>query len=176
MLRCAVRVRVQRVRNIDGPVQEIRIDRLVLRRRPQQFGVDRRRRVVRAGPKLVIRYRLLGRRFGAAGSLFTVERHCDDVLADRQPVAMAQPMRRLEPAVASIEKRAIGRDVIEPVAAVAVAHLAVLAGDVARRVGQGPIEVLIAADIDHALAGHGHAERAAVRQAGFVLDGQRQPH
>jgi len=124
----------------------------------------------------VVRDWLLGRRFGASGSLVTVERHRHDVLADRQPVAIAQPVRRLQPAVAPIEKSAVGRDVVEPVSAVAVTHLAMLGRDVARRIGQGPIKVLIAADIDPALAGHGHAERPAVRQAGFVLDGQRKSH
>jgi len=39
------------------------------------------RGIVRAAPKLLIGHRLLGRRFGAPGSLVAVDRHRDDVLA-----------------------------------------------------------------------------------------------
>src|SRR5258706_14611532 len=51
-----------------------------------------------------------------------------------------------------------------------------LAGNEAAGVWQGPVKVLVASDVDAALALYRHAQRAAVRQARLVLDSKRQAH
>ena len=99
----------------------------------------------------------------------------DDVVADFDPVAVAQPVRRLQPAVAAVQdrcrssrRRAASRRHrgSEPRNA---CPRSVRVGS-----GQRPVEVLVAADVEPALARDGDAQRAAVRKAGFVLDREAQ--
>src|SRR6185369_4931091 len=100
----------------------------------------------------------------------------DDVVADLDPVAVAQPVRLADPPRVLVDESAVGRDVAQPVAAVLVADLAMLARDHAIGIGQDPVEVLVAADIEAALAADLEAHRPAVRQGGDVLDRQTQRH
>src|SRR6188768_3213293 len=51
-----------------------------------------------------------------------------------------------------------------------------LAGDDAVGIGQHPVEILVAPDIEAALARNGNADRAPVGQGGHILDRQTQRH
>src|SRR5215468_5518815 len=65
---------------------------------------------------------------------------------------------------------------MQPISAIVPAYFAMLAGNEAAGIRQGPIEVLVTPDVDAALALNRHAQRAAVRQARLVLDSKRQAH
>src|SRR5215831_14507062 len=65
---------------------------------------------------------------------------------------------------------------MQPISAVVPAHLAMLAGNEAAGVRQGPIKVLVTSNVDAAFALNRHAQRTAVRQARLVLDSKRQAH
>src|SRR5947207_2335532 len=97
-------------------------------------------------------------------------------MADGETVAVAQPVWRLHAMVAAVEEGAVGGDVVQPVAAVFVADFGVLAGNEAGRIGQRPIEVGVAADIDVPPPGDRNAEGPAVGQAGLVFDLEIERH
>src|SRR5215470_586125 len=65
---------------------------------------------------------------------------------------------------------------MQPISAIVPAYFAMLAGNEAARIRQGPIEVLVTPDVDAALALNRHAQWTAVRQARVVLDSKRQAH
>jgi hypothetical protein len=71
--------------------------------------------------------------------------------------------------LSAIDEGAIGRDVVNPVSAVAIANLAVLARDASARVGQRPVEVRIAAEIE-ASSLDLDPDRAAIREPINVFD------
>src|SRR5713226_8599641 len=85
-------------------------------------------------------------------------------------------MRRLQAAIGAVEKRAVGRDVVQPIGAVVPPYFAVLSGYQPAGVGESPVEILIATDVDAALALDRYAERPAIRQAGLVFYRERQCH
>ena len=78
-------------------------------------------------------------------------------MPDAKPVAIAKPVRRVHPMVGPVQEGAVGGNVVQPVPAVLIADLAMLAGNVAGRVGQGPIEMRVAPDVDATLALDRHA-------------------
>ncbi|MBB4381149.1 hypothetical protein GGD61_005829 [Bradyrhizobium sp. SBR1B] len=82
-----------------------------------------------------------------------LERNGDDVMADREPVSVAQAVRPSHALVGAVEKSAVRRDVVQPIAAVAKVHLAMLAGNRPRRIRQRPVEVTVPANIDRTPAG-----------------------
>ena len=92
--------------------------------------------------------------------------HCrsDDVLTDHKSIAVAQSMRRLKAAFSTVHERAVGRDVVKPVAAVVPTYLAMLARDETAGIRQGPIEILIATDIEATFTLDRNAQWAAVGQ------------
>jgi hypothetical protein len=124
--RAGPEIRFARAGNIHRPIEEIRAHGRVRGSGTQQIAVDRRRRIVRAGPELLIGRRLLLAYRLALSGLLAIKRNCNDILSDRQPVAVAQLVRRLEAPVAAIEKCPVRRDVVKPISAVAVADLAML--------------------------------------------------
>jgi hypothetical protein len=65
---------------------------------------------------------------------------------------------------------------MEPVGVVVPPDLAMFAGNGPGRIGEGPIEILVATDIDAALALNRYAQRPAIWQARFVFDFERQGH
>ena len=79
-------------------------------------------------------------------------------------------MGSAHPVVSAVQEGSVGGYVVQPVGAVAVVNLAMLSGDEAGGIGQRPVEVLIAPDIDRPLAGDGELNRPAVRQVGVVFD------
>ena len=89
-----------------------------------------------------------GRRGRAPKLSPLLNRNGDNVGPDVQPIAISQEVRGVEPVLGAVDKGAVGRDVVKPVSAVAIANLAVLARDASAWVGQGPIEVRIAAKIE----------------------------
>jgi hypothetical protein len=80
------------------------------------------------------------------------DRHIDDVVADRQALAVLQPVGALHPLRGAVDEDAVGRNVVEPVAIVLVADFAMAAGNVAARIGQRPVEMLFASDLEAAVA------------------------
>jgi hypothetical protein len=139
--------------------------------RLQVLPVDRRSGVTAVVPKIVVsrRLQLAGRRH-ALITRRAFDGHSHHVVADDQPIAIPQPVRAFEAAFLAIEERAVGRDVVQHVAAVLITDLAVLARDGAAGIGQGPIEMPVAADIDAAHALDRNAQRTAVREACLVFD------
>ncbi len=121
-----------------------------------------------------IALRRSGRRRGVFGggrlgrSFLALDRDRHDVVAYRETVAVAEPVRRGHPMVGAVQEGAVGGDVVQPIASVLVADLAMLAGNVPGRVRQGPIEMRVAPDVDAALADDAKADRPAIRQGGFV--------
>ena len=123
--------------------------------RPPQFRDRSAGRLVVAVPDLLVRRATAGGPApagGAAAPALGVQRRDDDVLADGEAVAIAQAVRRLHAVVATIEEGAVGRDVVQPVAAIVTTDFDMLAGNEPGRVRQRPIQVGIAADVDTALA------------------------
>ncbi|MGY4331787.1 hypothetical protein ACVWWG_006204 [Bradyrhizobium sp. LB7.2] len=113
--------------------------------------------------------------WGAPASL-SLQRNSDDVVADREPIAVAQAVRPAYALVGTIEKGAVGRDVVQPIATVAKVHLAMLSGNRPRRIRQRPVEVTVPANIDRTPAGDRKRHRSAVRKIRFVLDIKAQHH
>ena len=105
-----------------------------------------------------------------------VHRRSDDVLTDDKSIAVAQSMRRLEAAFSTVHERAVGRDVVKPVGAVVPTYLAMLARDETAGIRQGPIEILIATDIEATFTLDRNAQWPAVRQGRLIFDSQRQRH
>ena len=137
--------------------------------------MDRRRGLVR-DPELAAIVGARRRLLPAGLRLVAVDRYRDDVLADLQPVAVAQPVRALHALVAAVDERAVAGHVVQPVRPLAIADLAVLAGDESARVGQRPIEVGIAPDIDPAATAQLVGKRSPVRQPGFVFYCENKRH
>ena len=79
-----------------------------------------------------------GRRRATARRLLSLDRDRDDIGADVQPVAVAQEIGRVEAVGRAIDERAIGRNVVQPISAIAKADLAMLAR---RRSGSGRARV-----------------------------------
>ena len=104
--------------------------------------------------------------------------HCrsDDVLTDHKSIAVAQSMRRLKAAFSTVHERAVGRDVVKPVAAVVPTYLAMLARDETAGIRQGPIEILIATDIEATFTLDRNAQWAAVGQGRQIFNSQSQGH
>jgi hypothetical protein len=86
----------------------------------------------------------------------------------REAVAAAEPVRGVHPMIGAVQKGAVGGHVVQPIAPVLVANLAMLAGNVPGRVRERPIEMRVAPDVDAALAGNAKADRPTVRQGGFI--------
>ena len=144
----AVRSRlVEWITYVSRPIQKIRMDGRILARRSQLLGINGRWNIFLARPKLLIIPRFLivrnmDRSWGHAAGPFCVvaiERDRDDVVTDGEPVAVAKPVRRTHPMVGTVQEDAVGGNVVQPVAAVMPAYLAVLAGNKAARVRQGPV-------------------------------------
>ena len=85
--------------------------------------------------------------------LLAVQHHHDLIVADLQSVAMGEPVGTLDPHRSAVDECAIGRHVIEPIAAVLVPHLTMMPRDEALRVWQAPIEMLFTADVEPPRAG-----------------------
>ena len=162
---------MKRIRNIRCPIEKIGVDSCVLPPWLELLGVDGWGDVSLARPKLFIvrggrRHGAFGGRFGRSFLAFDCDR--DDVVAHRESVAAAEPMGLGHPMVGPVQKGAVGGDIVQPVAPVLIAYLAMLAGNVPGRVRQGPIEMRIASDVDAALAADVTANRSTIRQGGFV--------
>ena len=112
----------------------------------------------------------------AIPGFLAVEIHPDDVVADLDAVTILQPMRICQAPRVLVDECTVGGSIAQPVSAVLIADLAMLAGDDAAGIGQHPVEILVASDIEAALARNGNADRASVRQAGHILDRKTQRH
>ena len=148
--------------------------------RPAQVArVDRRRgRILRDAPDRLARRpaRRIGRHRRRIGRRIRLDRHRDDVLPDLDPVAGLQLVRLVQPEFGIVDEGAVPRDVLQPVIAILEPDLAVLARYKPGRIGQRPVEILVAADIDAAPWRHGATERTAVGKRRVVLDLQVQRH
>jgi hypothetical protein len=65
---------------------------------------------------------------------------------------------------------------MQPIGAFAIADFGMLAGYVPGWIRQGPIEVGVSSDVNATLAVDGDADRATVRQRGFVFNPQMERH
>jgi hypothetical protein len=97
-------------------------------------------------------------------------------VADLDAIRVPEPVRALHPAIASVQESTVGRDVMQPVAAIPVANFAMLPGDRPGRIWQGPVQVLIPADVEPPFPRDFDAQRAPVRQSGYILNLQSQRH
>jgi hypothetical protein len=97
-------------------------------------------------------------------------------MADFETIAVAQAIGRLHPVLRAVDKCAVGGDVMQPIGAIAKAHLAMAPRNGAARVGQRPVEMLVATNVDASGARDPDAERAAVGQPRLVLNGQDEGH
>ena len=95
-------------------------------------------------------------------------------MANRKAIAVAQFVRRLETSVRTVKKRAVGRHVVQPKSPVAPAYFAMFAGNKPAGVRQGPVKILIAANIDTARSLDRNTQRAAIGQSCFIFDFKRQ--
>ncbi|MCW2325295.1 hypothetical protein M2229_005978 [Bradyrhizobium japonicum] len=84
----------------------------------------------------------------AAPASLILQRNSDDVVADREPVTVAQAVRPPHALVGTIEEGAVGRNVVQPIATVAKVHLAMFSGNRPRRIRQRPVKVTVPANID----------------------------
>src|ERR1700674_1123449 len=103
---------------------------------------------------MLLRDRSAGIRRSASSchTLVRVERDVDDIVADDDAVAVAKPMRLPHSLLGTIQKGAVGRDVVQPITAVAVMNLAMLARNETRRIRQRPVQMTIPTDIDRTLS------------------------
>lgn len=88
---------------------------------------------------------------------------------------MFQAVRLRHAVAGAVQECAIRGHVMQPIAAVLITDLAMLAGNVTGRIRQRPIEVGRAADVDAPLAADLNADGPAVRQGALVdeLKGER---
>lgn len=91
----------------------------------------------------------LGRRSRCCGHATQLD--CDDVGADVDPVAVLETVGFGYPPRHPVDGRSIGRNVVQPVPAIAEMNLAVLSGNESLGIGQRPVQIGISPDIDATL-------------------------
>ena len=140
--------------------------------RTKLLGIDRGCHIAHVRPQFLVAQRL--RRRGRSRKVFatcflgTVDRYGYDVLADRETISVTELVRRSHALLGAVQEGAVGGNIMEPIAAVAIPNFTVLAGDVAGRIRQRPIEMRASPDVDAALAADMIADGAAIRQGCFV--------
>ena len=111
-----------------------------------------------------------GRSAGLRGGL-ALHLHRDDVGADGEPVPVAQEIGGVEPVLGAVDIGAVGRNVVQPVAAVAKTNLEMLARHGAARVRERPVEMGVTAHIEAASL-HFDPQRPSVRQPIHIFNRQ----
>ena len=161
------------IRNVRRPIQEIGLDGRIVAPRPELLGIDGRGNFSIAQPQFLI-VQSLDRRWNGSTRPFVrfffraIDRDRNNVMPDRKPIAVTKPMRCAHPMVGTVQEGAVGGYVVQPVTSVLVANFAMLAGNVAGRIGQGPIEMCSAPDVDAALATNATTDWPTIRQGGLV--------
>src|SRR5699024_9775443 len=95
--------------------------------------------------------------------------------ADMDPVAIHQPVRLRQAARTPVKSRPVGRDIMQPVTAIPVADLAMLARYESLRIRQCPVEIGVAANIEAAPVNL-ETDRAAIRQRIDIIKAKAERH
>jgi hypothetical protein len=157
------------------------MDRGSIARRSKLLGIDSRGDAFYVSPQFLTARNLYDwlRRFAFvyAACLFrTIDRDSDNVVPNRELVAVAKPLRGRHPMHGTVQERAVGGNVIQPVTSILITDFTMFAGDVPSGIGQCPIEMCSTADIDAAFAVDANADRATIRQGSLIDQLKSQGH
>ena len=110
-----------------------------------------------------------GQRLDSVRIWAPLDRHCYDVGAYVQPIAVLQKIWGVKPVRRAVQESAVGRNVAQPISTFLETNLTMLARDDSASVREGPVEMRVAPEIKPAPV-HLDLQRSSVGQSLHVFD------